>query len=76
METTPLYTELVVKYYLSRGLKPFTSETVDVITVPKIKAGDVIGRTRPTVTVHDYLTLMAEAPRQKPDRPNYNYFRL
>lgn len=45
---TPLYDELVVKYYLSKGIKPFSypHEPVGLNAVPKVevKAGDYIGR--------------------------------
>lgn len=77
METTPIYTELVVKYYLSKGIKPFSypHEPVDVITVPKIKAGDYLG-TVPKTDNHGNPHIAFDLRAEPVVNKTYNYFRL
>lgn len=78
MSDTPIYNELVAKFYLSRGLKPFTSEPVK----PKVTVSDIRRHVGPNGTIHDYLTLMTLAGNETTVRlpvkraRRYDYFRL
>jgi len=87
---TPLYDELVVKYYLSKGIKPFSypHEPVANTGKPKITVADIRSH-GPRATVGGYIDLMtkltkvAEEVRESgvpvvvaEQRPKYNYFRL
>lgn len=88
---TPLYNELVSKYYLAKGIKPFSfpHEPVGVNAVPKltIKVSDIRNHLGPKAHVSDYIDLVmgryigrnvAEANLAAADEvvKKYEYFRL
>ena len=77
LNDTPVYNELVAKFYLSKGLKPFTCEPIK----PKVTVADIRKHMGPKATVHDYVTLMTPG-NKAPDAAEairavkYDYFRL
>lgn len=69
----PIFDQLVVEFYLSKGLVPFTGEPVLVM-----KAADIRNNMGPkNPVIHDYVTLMASNPKsEEVAKVKHDYFRL